>query len=72
MKIKIGERFIGDGESTFIIAEAGSNHNLDIDMAKHLIDVAVDAEVDAVKFQIFKAECLYSKFRYCPNKDTLI
>ncbi|MDY6894124.1 MAG: N-acetylneuraminate synthase family protein [Thermotogota bacterium] len=62
MKIKIGERFIGDGESTFIIAEAGSNHNQDIDMAKHLIDVAVDAKVDAVKFQIFKAEYLYSKF----------
>ena len=41
---------------TFIIAEAGVNHNGSIDMAKKLIDVAVDAEADAVKFQTFKAD----------------
>ena len=41
---------------TFIIAEAGVNHNGSIEIAKKLIDVAVDAEADAVKFQTFKAD----------------
>ena len=43
---------------TFIIAEAGVNHNGSIELAKKLIDVAVDAGADAVKFQTFKAENL--------------
>ena len=47
--------------SVFIIAEAGVNHNGSIELAKQLIDVAVEAGVDAVKFQTFKAEKLVSK-----------
>jgi N,N'-diacetyllegionaminate synthase len=46
---------------TFIIAEAGVNHNGSIELAKQLIDVAVNAGADAVKFQTFKAEKLLSK-----------
>jgi N-acetylneuraminate synthase len=46
---------------TIIIAEAGVNHNGDISMAKKLIDVAVDAGVDYVKFQTFKANKIVSK-----------
>ncbi|MBE6087267.1 MAG: N-acetylneuraminate synthase [Clostridium beijerinckii] len=46
---------------TFIIAEAGVNHNGDISIAKRLIDVAVDAQVDAVKFQTFKSEKLVNR-----------
>lgn len=45
-----------------IIAEAGVNHNGDVKLAKKLIDVAVDAGVDYVKFQTFKSEKLVSKF----------
>ena len=45
-----------------IIAEAGVNHNGDIGLAKKLIDIAVDAGVDYVKFQTFKSESLVSKF----------
>lgn len=45
-----------------IIAEAGVNHNGDIELAKKLIDVAVEAGVDYVKFQTFKSESLVSKF----------
>jgi N-acetylneuraminate synthase len=45
-----------------IIAEAGVNHNGNIELAKKLIDVAVDAGVDYVKFQTFKSESLVSKF----------
>ncbi|MFH6994887.1 N-acetylneuraminate synthase [Flavobacterium sp. FlaQc-48] len=44
-----------------IIAEAGVNHNGDLEVAKKLIDVAVDAGVDYVKFQTFKADSLVSK-----------
>jgi N,N'-diacetyllegionaminate synthase len=47
--------------SVFIIAEAGVNHNGSVDIAKKLIDVAVEAGVDAVKFQTFKAKNLVSK-----------
>lgn len=44
-----------------IIAEAGVNHNGDINVAKKLIDAAADAGVDYVKFQTFKADSLVSK-----------
>lgn len=46
---------------TFIIAEAGVNHNGSLDMAFQLIDVAVAAGADAVKFQTFKAEMLVTE-----------
>lgn len=45
----------------FIIAEAGVNHNGNIDIAKRMIDSAAVADVDAVKFQTFRAEYLVSK-----------
>ena len=55
-EIKIEDRLVGAGEPCFIIAEAGVNHNGDINLAKKLVDVAKDAGVDAVKFQTFKSE----------------
>lgn len=58
---EIGNHSVGPEEPTFIIAEAGSNHNGDLDLAKELIDVAADAGADAVKFQTFRAEELYVK-----------
>ena len=45
----------------FIIAEAGVNHNGDIETARRLVDVAAMAGADAVKFQTFKAEKLVCK-----------
>lgn len=53
--IKIGNKIIGDECSTFIIAEAGINHNGKIEIAKKMIDVAKDCCVDAIKFQTFKS-----------------
>lgn len=47
---------------TFIIAEAGVNHNGSLAIAKELVDAAVDARADAVKFQTFKAENIVTKF----------
>jgi N-acetylneuraminate synthase len=58
-KIKIGKLRVGEGEPCFIIAEAGSNHNGSLEQAYRLIDAAVEAGVDAVKFQNFKASKLY-------------
>jgi len=62
MIIKIGNKKIGNGYPSFIIAEAGVNHNGDIEFAKKLIDKAVDAGVDAIKFQTFKSEKLVTGY----------
>ena len=58
--IHIGPREVGPGHPCFIIAEAGVNHNGDLDLAKQLVNVAAEAGADAVKFQTFKAERLVS------------
>ncbi|MBA5851072.1 N-acetylneuraminate synthase [Clostridium sp. cel8] len=50
-----------DSNHIFIIAEAGVNHNGNIDIAKKLVDVAVSSGADAIKFQTFKAENLVTK-----------
>ena len=59
--INIANRLVGEGEPCFIIAEAGVNHNGDVNLAKKLIDAAEYAGADAVKFQTFKAEELVIK-----------
>jgi N-acetylneuraminate synthase len=48
-------------QGVFIIAEAGVNHNGDIEIAKRLIEVAADAGADAVKFQTFRSEHVISR-----------
>lgn len=58
---EIGAKKIGEGVPCYIIAEAGSNHNRDLQLAFQLIDVAVEADADAVKFQTFSAETMASK-----------
>jgi sialic acid synthase SpsE len=60
-KVRLGNRLVGEGESCFIIAEAGSNHNGSLEQAKELIDIAVSAGADAVKFQVCRAARLYPK-----------
>lgn len=55
------DRVIKEGDPCFIIAEAGVNHNGNINLAKKLIDAAKKAGVDAVKFQTFRAEDLAAK-----------
>jgi len=55
----IGDKPVGPEEPTFIIAEAGSNHNGDLATAKDLIDAAAAAGADAIKFQTFRADEMY-------------
>ena len=54
--IQLGNLAIGDEKPVFIIAEAGVNHNGDLDIAKQLIIEAKRSGADCVKFQTFKAE----------------
>lgn len=68
-EVKIGDKIIGQDYPVYIIAEVGANHNKDITVAKRLIDKAAEAGVDAVKFQTYKAETLYSKYAPKFSKD---
>jgi len=54
-------------DEVFIIAEAGVNHNGSIDIAKKLIDVAVEAGASAVKFQTFKTEMSSQRMQKKPT-----
>lgn len=67
--IRIGQRLVGPGEPCYVIAEAGSNHNRDWETALKLIEVAAAAGADAVKWQTYSAETMYS--RKAPRFDHL-
>ena len=71
--MEIAGRRIGAGAPCYVIAEAGANHNRDLDMARALIDVAADAKADAVKFQVYSGKTLYStktpRFKYLEGID---
>jgi len=54
--VTIANRQVGNGNPTFIIAEAGINHNGDIELAKKLVTAAKECGADAIKFQSFQAD----------------
>jgi len=58
--VQIGNKLVGEGRASYIIAEIGINHNGDIDLARRLISVAVAAGCDAVKFQKRTVEIVYT------------
>lgn len=64
--IQIGHRLVGPGQPCFIIAEAGVNHNGNIELAHRLVDLAADCGVDAIKFQTFVTDNVESKHSLKP------
>ena len=54
--VRIGRHSVGFGSPVFVIAEAGVNHNGDLDLARRLVIEAKEAGADCVKFQTFQAE----------------
>lgn len=65
---EIAGRLVGGQAPCYVIAEAGANHNRDLETARRLIDAAARAGCDAVKFQVYSGKSLYSSktpgFRY--------
>ena len=57
--IEIGKHIISEDSPCFVIAEIGNNHNGDIDLAKQLVDLAIDSGADCVKFQMRNIKSLY-------------
>ena len=68
--VKIGDRLVGDGQPVFVIAEIGINHNGSLDMAKKLIDGALFAGCDAVKFQKRTPELCVPAEQWDVQRDT--
>lgn len=58
--MKLGPRAIGPDQPCYVIAEAGANHDRDLDVARRLVDAAAEAGADAVKFQTYSGRALYS------------
>lgn len=68
--VKIGERYIGEEHPVYIIAEIGINHNGSIDLAKKMIDGAIFAGADAVKFQKRTPEICVPADQWLIERDT--
>jgi N-acetylneuraminate synthase len=67
-EIRIGDRLVGDGHPTYVIAEIGVNHNGFLELALKLVDIAVESGADAVKFQKRRLDRLYGR-KYLENAN---
>lgn len=70
--VEIGDRPVGPEEPTYVVAEAGANHDGELSKGKRLIDAAVDAGADAIKFQNYTADKLVTRGaeKYWGDSDT--
>jgi N-acetylneuraminate synthase len=68
--VRVGRREIGPGQSTFVIAEIGINHNGSLSLARQLIDGAAAAGCDAVKFQKRTPELCVPRDQWERERDT--
>jgi N-acetylneuraminate synthase len=69
-RVKVGDRMVGEGEPVFVIAEIGINHNGSLEVAKKLVDGAVLAGADAVKFQKRTPELCVPRDQWDRERDT--
>ncbi len=69
-QVKVGRRTVGDGHPVYIIAEIGINHNGSLDLARKLIDGAIFAGADAVKFQKRTPELCVPRDQWDLERDT--
>lgn len=69
-KVKIGDRYVGEGEPCYVIAEIGINHNGDPAITRQLIDVAATAGAAAVKFQKRTVEVVYTEADLARPRET--
>jgi N-acetylneuraminate synthase len=60
MKVKIGDTWVGDDQSCYVVGEIGINHNGDLGVALRLIEASVEAGANAVKFQKRTVDVVYS------------
>ncbi|HXG00645.1 MAG TPA: N-acetylneuraminate synthase family protein [Bacteroidota bacterium] len=68
--VRIGDRLVGDGQPVFVIAEIGINHNGSLELARKLIDGAILAGCDAVKFQKRTPEKCVPRDQWHLERDT--
>ena len=69
-RVRVGDRSVGAGAPVFVIAEIGINHNGSVEVAKRLIDGAVLAGADAVKFQKRTPEKCVPRDQWNRERDT--
>lgn len=69
--VKIGNKEVGDNSPCFIIAEIGINHNGSLELAKKMIDLAVKAGCDAVKFQKRTIDIVYTKEELAKERQSV-
>ena len=69
-KVKVGNRYIGDGEGVYVIAEIGINHNGSMENVMKLIEGAASAGCDAVKFQKRTPELCVPKDQWNIERET--
>lgn len=70
-EVRIGNKTIGDGHPCFVIAEIGINHNGSLEIAKKLIDAAVESGCDAVKFQKRTIEVVYTAAELAKARESV-
>lgn len=68
-KLGLGKHTVGDGCPPYVIAEIGANHNGDMDLCKRTIDAARRCGADAVKFQSWSKDSLFSQGTYARNRQ---
>lgn len=71
MAVKIGNKWVSEDNPCFVVAEVGINHNGSLEIAKKMIDAAIDAGADAVKFQKRTVEIVYTPEELAKPRESI-